>query len=188
MKTSHRMMEGLALLAVATFNVQLSIAYSQSLITTNWNDLITNWTQTRAPTNTRWSSIASSSDGIKLAAACEGGIYTSIDAGVTWIQTSAPSEGWGGIVSSSDGTRLAAVVANSGIWTAQATIPPTTETVAGVVVDGPVGTNYLIQAASDLPGNWTTLTNVALPWQPYLYIDYSSPTNAQQFYRAVLAP
>jgi hypothetical protein len=55
-------------------------------------------------------------------------------------------------------------------------------------VDGPLGSNYFIQAASNLTGNWTTLTNVALPSQPYIYIDYNSPTNAQQFYRAVLAP
>jgi hypothetical protein len=26
---------------------------------------------------------------------------------------------------------------------------------------------------------------VALPTQPYIYIDYSSPTNPRQFYRAV---
>jgi N-acetylneuraminic acid mutarotase len=56
---------------------------------------------------------------------------------------------------------------------------------AGVIVNGPLGSNYLIQATSNLPGGWTTLTNVALPSQPYIYIDYSSPTNRQQFYRAV---
>jgi hypothetical protein len=56
---------------------------------------------------------------------------------------------------------------------------------AGVVVNGPIGSNYLIQATSSLPGGWTTLTNVALPTQPYIYIDYGSPTNARQFYRAV---
>jgi hypothetical protein len=56
---------------------------------------------------------------------------------------------------------------------------------AGVIVNGPLGSNYLIQAASGLPGGWTTLTNVALPSQPYIYIDYSSPTNPRQFYRAV---
>ena len=56
---------------------------------------------------------------------------------------------------------------------------------AGVVVNGPLGSNYLIQANSNLLSSWTTLTNVALPTQPYVYIDYSSPTNRQQFYRAV---
>jgi hypothetical protein len=56
---------------------------------------------------------------------------------------------------------------------------------AGVIVDGPLGSNYLIQATSNLLSSWTTLTNVALPTQPYIYIDYSSPTNSKQFYRAV---
>ena len=57
---------------------------------------------------------------------------------------------------------------------------------AGVIVNGPLGSNYLIQAASSLaPTIWTTLTNVALPAQPYIYIDYTSPTNAKQFYRAL---
>ena len=57
---------------------------------------------------------------------------------------------------------------------------------AGVIVNGQLGSNYLIQATSNLAsGNWTTLTNVALLTQPYVYIDYSSPTNSRQFYRAV---
>jgi uncharacterized repeat protein (TIGR03803 family) len=57
---------------------------------------------------------------------------------------------------------------------------------AGVIVDGPIGSNYLIQSSSNLAStNWTTLTNVTLPTQPYIYIDYSSPTNPLQFYRAV---
>ena len=33
--------------------------------------------------------------------------------------------------------------------------------------------------------NWTTLTNVSLPTQPYIYVDYSSATNIQCLYRAV---
>lgn len=56
---------------------------------------------------------------------------------------------------------------------------------AGVIVNGPLGSNYLIQATSNLLSGWTALTNVALPTQPYIYIDYSSPTNGRQFYRAV---
>jgi uncharacterized repeat protein (TIGR03803 family) len=55
---------------------------------------------------------------------------------------------------------------------------------AGVVINGPVGTNYVIQSTSNLNNGWTTRTNLALPSQPYIYIDYSSPTNPQQFYRA----
>ena len=33
---------------------------------------------------------------------------------------------------------------------------------AGVIVDGPLGSNYVIQATSNLLSGWTTLTNVAL--------------------------
>ena len=55
---------------------------------------------------------------------------------------------------------------------------------AGIIVNGSPGSNYLIQATSNLPGGWSTLTNIALPAQPYIYIDYSSPTNSRQFYRA----
>jgi hypothetical protein len=58
---------GLALFVLAIFDAQLSIAYGQSLISTNRNNLVTNWTQTSA-TNAIWYSIACSSDGAKLAA------------------------------------------------------------------------------------------------------------------------
>lgn len=57
---------------------------------------------------------------------------------------------------------------------------------AGVVIDGPIGAQYSVQSTPTLgPSNWTTRTNVTLATQPYIYIDYSSPTNSQQFYRAV---
>jgi Immunoglobulin I-set domain len=57
---------------------------------------------------------------------------------------------------------------------------------ASVAVNGPLGSNYLIQATSVLmTNNWTTLTNVLLSSQPYIFIDYNSATNRQQFYRAV---
>ena len=52
-------------------------------------------------TSSRYSSIASSSDGTKLAAVELGGyIYTSSDSGATWTQaTSACSRNWGGYYS-----------------------------------------------------------------------------------------
>jgi sugar lactone lactonase YvrE len=58
---------------------------------------------------------------------------------------------------------------------------------AGIILkNGQIGSNYLIQATSNLStSNWTTLTNVTLPSSPYIFIDYSSYTNSQQFYRAV---
>ena len=83
---------------------------------TNWS-LLTNWTQSE-PIADPWYSIASSSDGTKLAAAMRGGwIYTSTNAGSTWTVSSAPNKFWNSITSSSDGTKLAAVVTYGGIYT-----------------------------------------------------------------------
>jgi hypothetical protein len=61
------------------------------------------------------------------------------------------------------------------------------ETFAGVVLSGPVGAQYSIQSTHTIaPQNWTTLTNITLgAQQPYVFIDYSSPGNSRQFYRAV---
>ena len=57
---------------------------------------------------------------------------------------------------------------------------------AGVYVTGPVGANYRIDATPALaPTNWVVLTNVTITAQPFIYIDYASPTNSKQFYRAV---
>ncbi len=55
---------------------------------------------------------------------------------------------------------------------------------AGVIVNGPLGTNYVIKSSTDL-SNWTTLTNVALPSQPYIFIDYSTPYNPHNNYQAI---
>ena len=50
------------------------------------------WTQSDAP-SLKWSSVASSSDGKKLAAVAEdGGIYISNNSGVSWKLSSAPSK------------------------------------------------------------------------------------------------
>jgi hypothetical protein len=72
------------------------------------------------------------------------------------------------------------------------TIPPTGLQVsikmfAGIILNnGNIGSNYLIQATSNLStSNWITLTNVTLPTNPYIYIDYTSYTNSQQFYQVV---
>ena len=66
-----------------------------------------------------WRSIASSSDGTKLAAVVLGGsVYTSSDSGATWTeQTAAGSRDWQSIASSSDGSKLAAVVWGGSIYT-----------------------------------------------------------------------
>jgi photosystem II stability/assembly factor-like uncharacterized protein len=107
MKADYRIIQYCVLLALAVLGVQVSSAYAQGVFT-NWNDLATNWVETSAPCG--GGSIASSSDGTKLAAVANpGGIWTSTNAGVSWNQTSAPSECWTSIASSADGTKLAAV-------------------------------------------------------------------------------
>ena len=56
---------------------------------------------------------------------------------------------------------------------------------AGLNINGPVGATYNIQSTPALGAtNWVALTNISLPTQPYVFIDYSTPTNSKQFYRA----
>jgi hypothetical protein len=65
-----------------------------------------------------------------------------------------------------------------------ATPPPLNlDLFAGVVINGPIGLNYNVQGLGN--SGWTTLTNITLPSQPYIFIDYNSPTNPQESYRAV---
>jgi len=96
-------------------------------IYTSTNSGVT-WTLTSAPItwNTNgsavfWFSIASSADGMRLAAVLyQGGIYTSTDGGVTWTQSGAPTADYVSIASSADGTRLAAAASPAfagGIYT-----------------------------------------------------------------------
>lgn len=57
---------------------------------------------------------------------------------------------------------------------------------AAVYVTGPVGANYQIDETPTFePTDWISLTNVTITSQPYVYVDYSTPTNSKQFYRAV---
>lgn len=76
------------------------------------------WTQqTTTASIHNWRSIASSSDGTKLAAV-SGYIYTSADSGATWTaNTTSGSRNWYSIASSADGTKLAAVVYGGYIYT-----------------------------------------------------------------------
>jgi hypothetical protein len=153
-------------LAAAPYEVYNDGMWGPGGIFTSTNAGLT-WTQTIPPGEVGWSSIASSSDGTKLAAVVSfTGIWTSTNAGVTWTQTSAPgSPEWQSIASSSDGTHLAAVGWPSGIWTAQATIQTTTAprlaiSYSGnsVIVSWPNNGSYNLQQNSNLaaPDGWTT--------------------------------
>ena len=62
--------------------------------------------------------VASSTDGRKIVAATYGGlIYTSADAGTTWVSTTAPTLSWQSVASSADGTKLVAVPSGGQIYT-----------------------------------------------------------------------
>jgi hypothetical protein len=68
------------------------------------------WTQTSAPGVT-WRSVASSSDGTRLIAAGDEGIYGSLDGGLTWLFLNpTPS---GSIACSADGTRIIAAASGA---------------------------------------------------------------------------
>jgi sugar lactone lactonase YvrE len=91
------------------------------------------------------------------------------------------------VASTNIGVYMVVVSNPAGTNISQAAIVGTTaiQMFAGVIVDGPLGSNYVIQSTADLTNGWTTRTNLALPSQPYIYIDYSSPTNQRQFYRTL---
>ena len=57
---------------------------------------------------------------------------------------------------------------------------------AGITLGGTVGTTYRADYANALTGptNWLLLTNLVLPYSPYLVIDPTSPGQGQRFYRA----
>jgi hypothetical protein len=114
------------------------------------------WTKTSAPGNS-WNSMASSADGMKLAAASYNGIYTSVDGGLNWALCKTSNLIWNAIASSADGLKLAAVTGGSGNWNGDGPDPD-----SGVYtsVDGGVtwsqtsapGNNYWFSIASSASG------------------------------------
>ncbi len=75
------------------------------------------WTVRSAAGTRSWTGIASSADGMKLAACAFGGqIQTSTDGGVTWTARDV-ARSWNNIVSSTDGTKLAATVYGGQVYT-----------------------------------------------------------------------
>ena len=61
---------------------------------------------------------------------------------------------------------------------------------ASVIVNGLPGLSYTVQSTPALgaAATWTTLTNVTLTTNPYIYVDYGSLTNSRRFYRVVPQP
>jgi photosystem II stability/assembly factor-like uncharacterized protein len=100
-------------------------AYSTNSVGTGYSDDGTfsiEWIPQASAGSRYWNSVASSSDGTKLAAVSglngPSYIYTSNDSGVTWIeQTSAGMHSWYSITSSIDGIKLAAVDVTGYVYT-----------------------------------------------------------------------
>lgn len=61
---------------------------------------------------------------------------------------------------------------------------------AGMTLDGSVGQQFRVDYADVLGGvtNWLTLSNITLPYSPFLVIDPASPGRTNRFYRAVPLP
>jgi hypothetical protein len=128
-----------------------------------------------------WASIASSSDGTKLAAASSYGIWTSGNSGTSWSQTTAPTNtAWSSIASSSDGTKLTAAVKKGGIWISTNSGSNWTQTSAtnetwSSVASSSDGTKLAV-VASFYPGEFSpsiwTSSNSGTDW-----VQTSAPTN-----------
>ena len=61
------------------------------------------------------------------------------------------------------------------------------QTYAGLTITGAVGTVYSVEYVTDLAQTnaWVSLTNLALPTNPYLWLDAGCPATGQRYYRAV---
>lgn len=62
---------------------------------------------------------------------------------------------------------------------------------AGTLLDGPVGHQFRVDYADVVNTgntNWLVLTNLTLPYSPFLVIDPNSPNRTNRFYRAVPVP
>lgn len=78
-------------------------------------------------------------------------------------------------------------VYQSGMFATSPTPPPNAlsiSTYAGVTINGTVGSVYQVQFSTDL-NSWQTITNLILPYSPYLWFDTTSTVNGKRFYRSV---
>lgn len=132
------------------------------------------------PRGAQWGAgVASSADGRKLVVAGYSAIYTSADAGVTWVTHTIGSViGWTAVASSVDGSKLVATAYNAGIYTSTdsgatwtATSAPVAPAWRGVASssDGSklvaVAQGAPIYTSTDGGVNWTaSASNLSLNW------------------------
>jgi hypothetical protein len=142
---------------------------------------------TACATNQSWSSVASSADGHKLVAvsgfdALDGHIYTSTDAGLTWVQCAESGERgqWVAVASSADGTKLLAAdwagplytSTNSGVTWTQQGVRGEWSSVASSA-DG----STLVAAGWGEP--LYTSTNAGVSWTAGEYRDWTSVASSE---------
>jgi hypothetical protein len=136
------------------------------------------WRLTGLPTNLWWRAVASSADGTRLITALSdyslrttNSIYTSSDAGQTWILNDAPNTNWISVASSADGCKLVAAVGmtiSGFIYRAQSVPHPVLKTslsgtnlvLSWIIPSAP----FVLQETDDVTNpNWS-----ALPLVPVL--------------------
>lgn len=86
------------------------------------------------------------------------------------------------------GADTAGNICQSSVYAPQPTGPTTTlgfSTYSGVTINGTAGAVYQIQTTASLNSPWQTLTNIMLPYSPYLWFDTSSTVSGQKYYRSM---
>ena len=201
--------DGTRLVAASINRTKVDESFVGGIIITSTNSGTT-WTQTSAPTNENWQSVASSSDGTKLVAVIGDSpsrIYISTNSGTTWTLTSTPTYmNWSSVASSSDGTKLVAVakgvlIGYSGIyistdsgttWTQTST--PTEQQNWTAVASSSDGTKLIAVASAEdyNKGGIFTSTNSGATWTLTGALDISWHSVASSFdgttFVAVAAP
>lgn len=163
----------------------------------------TSWSKTSAPNinGQNWQAVASSVDGVNLAATAgvlfsgsyhNGPIYTSTNSGTTWTSNNAPSKTWTSVCSSADGNKLVAVANDGGIYTSQTTPSPKLNIISSnnLSISWIVpSSDFVLQRNLDLSTtNWVVLTNTPTLNLTNLQNEISLPLNAENEFFRLISP
>jgi hypothetical protein len=119
--------------------------------------------------------------------------YTSTN-GLNWVNRVGANGatrfafGAGSFVADGNGTLGNGVLLQSGVFALPTNPPASNLTIAiypGVTINGTVGATYQIQYTTNLNSTWLPLTNISLPYSPFLWVDTRSSVVGQRFYRSV---